>query len=292
LKLMHIQTITAGLIVIGAVLLFGDPRINAQPYTNGIALLLAGLLLWATANGWRVFRRRPAGIAWKASIRTVSRVGLAASLIVTLFLLMADLPPDTSVPWSDKTRVISLIVPLALAIQAALIFSPDDEPSMEILLACPRPVAWVLLERIGVAALAQTGIVLVSIALIPHKGVLPLLTDWLPPAFLLTGVGVYITIRSHTAAFGVIVAGLLWFTAVFLGNALLPGSPTLPPFDYIQPVLWLLHPYLEPGILADGDYWLNRLCVTALGINLIALAAHLLRDEERIITGAQKTAGI
>jgi hypothetical protein len=111
---------------------------------------------------------------------------------------------------------------------------------------------------------------------------------WLPPALMLTGIAVYVTQRARVAALGVISAGLIWFGTVFLGDALLPGMPTIAPLDIIQPFLWVVHPFLEPGMLPDGDYALNRFSITLLGLYLILSVLARLEDEEYTLLGSRK----
>ncbi len=278
-----------------AVALWGSPEATPHPYITVIALLLAGGLLWFAGNAALAVRRYPVGIAWLFSLRAVGWVGLVVSAAFIVLLLISPAPEATrsAVPWGDPARVVAFVVPLALAVQAALVFAPDDEPALEVLLACPRPVAWILIERLAALFVAQTGIALAGMALtIQLAGsadILALLMRWLPPALLLGGVAVYTTQRTRVSAFGIVVAGLIWFGALFFGSALLPGVPTMRPFNHLQPLLWVVHPYLEAGILPTGDYWLNRFCVMALGINLIALAALLLRDEERLLLSLRQT---
>ncbi len=283
----YIKLVLAALAAAVAVAIWGNPEITPRPYIDLVALLLLGGLLWSAGNAVIVIHHQSARIAWKTALRTVSRVGLAISAGFIFLLVVSNTPEFSSVPWARKARIVELIVPLAMAVQAALAFSPDDEPGLEILLACPRPIAWVLLERFAALFLAQAGIALAGIALttqfINDVDLPLLLIRWLPSALLLSGIAVYVTQRTRVAAFGVITAGLIWIAGVFYGNALLPGIPSLRPFSYIQPLLWLIHPYLEPGILTTGDYWLNRFCVTALGINLFALAILMLRDEEYLL---------
>jgi hypothetical protein len=253
--------------------------------------LLAGVSLWAVGSSALAFRRNPRRIAWRPALRTVGWIGAAVTAGVLLLLI---LPDDTQVmfPWATRARLVEAIVPLAMGIQAALLFSPDDEPALEVLLACPRQISWLLLERLAALALAETGIALLGIALTlalkPDQDVGLALVRWIPPAVFLSGIGVYVTLRSRVASFGLICAGLIWFACIFFGAALLPGQPTFWPLSLIQPFLWPLHAYLQPGDLTAGDYLLNRLFITAAGLSLIALAAYQLRDEERVLLGGKK----
>jgi hypothetical protein len=109
------------------------------------------------------------------------------------------------------------------------------------------------------------------------------LLRWIPPMLLLTGIGLYATIRSRVGVFGVGVTLLVWFALLAMGDALLPGRLYPFPFNYIQPWLWPFYPYLKPDSMSAGDYLINRLGVAALGINLITLSALQLRNAETFL---------
>ncbi len=274
-----------------ALAVWGSPEITPRPYVNIIALLLAGSVLWAVGMGYRSSAHQPAAIAWKATARFVGWVGAAVSIGVVGLLLVADFPTTDPMPWVDKARVIEIVIPLVMGIQAALIFSPDDEPAMEVMLACPRPIGWLLLERLGIIFLTQGAVALMGIGLslvfIDGQSPLVMLLRWIPPAVFLSGVGIYVTLRSRVAAFGVAVTALLWFALLFFAESLLPGAPTIWPLNYVQPFLWVIEPFVTPSMLSNSDYWLNRVSVTLLGTYLILSVLANLRDEEYILLGVR-----
>ena len=103
------------------------------------------------------------------------------------------------------------------------------------------------------------------------------------------GVGTYITIRSRQAAFSVAIIGVLWFIFSFMGAVLLPGMPTFWPLSLLQPFLWPVYAFLQPGDLSMGDYWLNRAVVASAGIGLIFLSVYQLRHEEQVMLGVMKS---
>lgn len=253
-------------------------------------LLCAGVLAYGA--GWVLAQKRRYGLAWRASLRAMGWVGLAASVGLMVLLFVSETMPGAGVPWADKARVVELIIPLMMAVHAGLIFSPDDEPALETILVCPRPVIWLLLERLAVIGLAQTGVALIGIALslyyVPDQDIAVMVVRWIPAAFLLTGVAVYTTIRSRVAAFGATVVGLVWFMFAFFGHTLLPGGTTFWPLNYLLPFIWIFNPYLEPISLTMGDYWLNRLCVLLVGANLILAALYLMRNEESLLLGSRR----
>jgi len=132
------------------------------------------------------------------------------------------------------------------------------------------------------STIALGGVVLVLL-IAPDQNLLLALTRCLPPALLLSGVGAYVTLRSRLAIFGVVIVGLVWFIFGMFGDFFLPGQPMFYPLNYLQPFLWPLNAYLQPGRLPTGDYWLNRIFVLAAGICLIMLAVRQLYDEEHVL---------
>jgi pimeloyl-ACP methyl ester carboxylesterase len=253
-------------------------------------LLIGGVALWSIGNGAATMRRQPGQIAWRAARRSMGWIPVIVTGLAVLAFLIPEQTPG-AMPWSERARVIETLIPLAIGIQAALLFSPDDEPALEVLLACPRKISWVLLERLAVVLTAQTGIALVGIALtlsLVKDADVPLtLLRWIPPALFFSGVAVYATLKSRVMAFGMVIAGLTWFAFSVFGESLLPGQPTLWPLNYVLPFLWPIHPYLQPDSLTIGDYWLNRAFVTAVGIGLLILGIYQLRDEEYVLLGTR-----
>ncbi len=252
------------------------------------ALLVTGAL----AFGLLVYGLRGLGAAlrltWRHSLRLSGWLPpVLTALVVGVVLLLPG--SERGMEPFAKARLIETVIPLALAIQACFLLTPDDEPVLELLLTCPRPASLLLLERLLVVALAQMLIGLIGALAVVALGVednLPLaLLRWIPPALLLTGLALNAAIRSRRAAFGVMAVGLIWFVVSFFHQAFLPGVPTFTPLNYLQPWLWPVHLYLQPGELPAGDYLSNRLMVLALGINLIALAVYYLRDSERLLLG-------
>lgn len=285
------------LIIVGFKLLPDPPLMvnvsTTRPVAQIATLVVVAIALMGIGNGGIAFGRQPVSLAWRASLRHMGWLPVVATLGVMLLLILPENGGVKNTPWSDRVRIVETVIPLAMAIQAALLFSPDDEPALEVFLACPRRISWVLLERLAMVLLAQTGIafagVALSLALVGDQDIFVALLRWLPPAIFLSGIGVYVTLRSRVATFGVVVAGLIWFAFGFFGSALLPGQPTFFPLNKIQPFLWVLNAYLQPGDLSISDYWLSRLFVTAFGIVLLMLAVYQLRNEEQVLLGARPT---
>ncbi len=260
--------------------------------TAQVAALVFGLAaLWGVLLGLRAVSRRPRQTAWRMSLRLIGWMGVLASAGGIILLGLQDGTGGLVI--AGSARAVELVVPLVLAIQAALIFSPADEPGLEVLLACPRPAAWLLLERVALLGLLHGGAAVAGILFCrlvdPVLDVPVAMGRWLPPALLLSGTGVYVTLRSRVAAFGAAIAGMVWFVFVLFGPAFLPGAPTFWPLTLVQPFAWMVNPYLQPGEVPIGDYHLNRLIVITLGVVAFMAAARQVGDEERLLLNGRKT---
>ncbi|MFN8374723.1 MAG: alpha/beta fold hydrolase [Anaerolineae bacterium] len=264
-----------------------------RPFARIAALLFGVVSLWSVVSLTLALRRANGhyGVAWRASLRTVGWVAAAASALVLTLIAFTDASKALN---ADHVTMVQLIVPLVVGLQAALLFSPDDEPGLEVTLACPRPIGWALMERLAVVLLMQTAIAVtgtvLSLAFVPEQNALEALARWLPPLLLFSGLGMYVTVRSRQATFGAVLVGLAWFAFNIAGDMFLPGKPFMFPLNYIQPFLWMLHPFLAPDALMTGDFWLNRVVVLGLGIALILLTLWNLRDEEQVLLNAARKA--
>ncbi len=287
------------ILVTGAVL-FGLDRIQrdtvltldqTRPAIVGLAVLLGGVALWGIVRVVRIFLSHPREFAWRMSFRVVGWLGVSGAIIGIILLLIGKDSDPRKFPLAGALRAVEFIIPLAVGIQAAFLFSPDDEPGMEVVLACPRPVSWILLERLVILAALQTVIALggtaISLMIAGDGDVLLTFVRWISPALFFGGLGVYTTIRSRQPAFGVSIVGLIWFVFTFLGTTMLPGMPTFWPMNLVQPFIWSIYGYLQPTDLAAGDYLLNRIVLGAFGLVLVMMSARQLSDEESILTGGK-----
>ncbi|MCB9451574.1 MAG: hypothetical protein H6672_09045 [Anaerolineaceae bacterium] len=265
---------------------------DTRPYAITVTLLLVGGTAWGSVSLARSLRKR-VGLAWRASLRFAGWIPFVLTLAITVMALIPESSGTSGFVWEDRTRIIESFIPLAVAIQAALIFSPDDELALEVMLASPRPIYWVLLERLAIVLLGQGAIALVTVALslvlVKDQEIGVAVLRWLPPMILMAGMASYITLSSRVAAFGVTVSGLVWFFFNFFGESFLPGAPTFWPLNALLPFIWPFHPYLQPADLGMGDYWLNRLCVLLAGIGFIMLAVYQLQQEESVLLGSRQS---
>lgn len=261
---------------------------QTRPVIFLTAFLLSGIGLWgigtAGLSGWRGYRQS----AWRMALRSVGWLGILGSFIGVGLMMIGS--PE-AMPISGKARAVESIVPLVIGLQAAFLFSPDDEPGLEVLLTCPRPISWLLMERLFFLFLAQAVVALIGGVVSQDTagtwdwGIF--VARWLSPSLLFSGIAVFTTLRSRNPAFGAAVTGMVWFAFGFLGAALLPGVPTVWPLSLVQPFLWAVHGYLQPEMLPIGDYWLNRIVVGGLGISLLMKSVFQLHNEEWVLFGGK-----
>jgi hypothetical protein len=202
-------------------------------------------------------------------------------------LLVALIIPET------RLRAVTLVLPLAAGVQAALLFAPDDEPALELTLAAPRSPWWMVIERLlpllalqGAAGLAGSAIVVAAW----QAPVLLLVVDWVFPTCAMIGVGLLLTFVTRRSGAGVLLVLLL------CGGFLLGGDALVARF----PHLLFVHLYLTPfsaGWLSaplglDGDiaYLLNRLILLLIGVLCLARVLRGLRDAESVLGADRRRA--
>ncbi len=268
----------------------------ARVLAIGFGVVALGCAAAFAAGLARLQRRKQ--IAWRAGLGRVGWLPAALSslaVVVLIFWLPYAPDPVSGEPLLDAASVVEAVIPLAIAIQAALLFSPNDEPALEVLLATPRPFHWVLLERYVIvfalqAAVAAAGVALSS-AVTGDVEVFSALARWLPAAIFMSGLSMFITMRSREVAMGIVVTILVCVITLVGRDAFLPidlgGQPFAVPFDLIQPVTWIIHTYLRPDHATLADYAINRIVLIGAGCLLIGLAVYRLRDTEQMLLGAR-----
>ncbi len=251
----------------------------------GLLALIAALSLGWMFNSWR---KTPHWAAWRAAFRHMGWMPLAALVVVGGLSATATYAVDD--PFL-RGGVVTVLVPLFMALQAAAAFSPDDESALEMTLAAPRPISWLIVERLAAIGLTYSLIALVGggIIMLRQPDLLSttslpeLLLAWAAPAFFLTGVGVYVTLRSRMVAFGVVIVIVVWVIFGLFGRFLLPGLPLPAPLNWIQPYLWPVHIFLTPQDLPAPSYEVNRLFLSSTGIVLLLAAVCSVRNTESIL---------
>lgn len=199
--------------------------------------------------------------------------------ILALFLVV--LFPDT------RSRAVEIVIPLIAGLQAAFLFAPDDEPALELLLASPRPPAWLIYERLAALLIMQISSGLLwslLIAALPNMPtVTALVIAWLPPTLALIGLAAAITFVMRRSSFGLLVAIMIYLALLVAGDmAVMQWNSA-----------WVVHLFLQHdfahllafmwNISPDTIYAVNRLVVTLIGIAGIVWILYGLRNEERVL---------
>lgn len=259
--------------------------------------LIAVVGLGQSMNAWR---KHPRWLAWGAAFRRQGIMPFLALAAITGLCLLSDqlaLRVGGSHSAGDwfRTGIVATIAPLLMALQAVTLFSVEDEPALEVTLAAPRPLSWLLVERFAAITLTYILITLPGAFILYWKqsGVVPsplpiFFFGWLAPALFLSSLGLVIAVRTRLAAFGAVTVLMLWVTFGLFAPFLLPGLAVPFPLNLIQPFLWAVNVHLIPQDLSLFDFVLNRLLLFCAGLSLLLLAVYSLRDDESILLNSQR----
>lgn len=174
-------------------------------------------------------------------------------------------------------RWVTFIVPLAVALQSAFLLSPSDEPSLEILLASPRPLPRILLERLSVVAVLQGSVALMGSLIgltLPGAGSFGgIVIGWLVPCICLSGIALWATQITRQSAFSALLTVMFWGGMVLGGDKMVAHWPAL----------WPIHLFLRLDKFSLLQYLINRILLTLVGLALMTRAAMYMRDEEHML---------
>jgi hypothetical protein len=178
----------------------------------------------------------------------------------------------------NAARVVETIVPLLGAVQAAFLFSPEDEPALEVTLAAQRPIAWTMLERLAWLFALQGSVALIGSAAaagLTGESLSVAVIRWLAPLLIFVGLAVCLTLLTRQPAMSIGLLIVVWCGLLLASEQLIA----------LWPFLWPIGVYLQPD---RPDYALNRLFLILLGLWLIRLAlTYFIRDEERVLLGGR-----
>jgi pimeloyl-ACP methyl ester carboxylesterase len=263
---------------------------TSRPWARTAVLLLMGFVMAAAGRSGLIYLRdsdksqRPP-FTWKTSLRLVNWLPtLAGAGLIGLAMVAANSGQILfDIPALTAGAVLGIVLPLVTAVQAASLFSPEDEPGLEISLAAPRPIAWTALERLALALLAQVGIGLVGTLIGrtitgTEEALWVTLARWFVPVIFFAGIGFMITLSSRHAVFGITMSTLSWFSLSLFGDNIVVRWP----------FLWPVHIFLKPETLTLDDYLLNRGLILALGLLMVVRGVYLLRNEEEVLFGRSR----
>ena len=228
-------------------------------------------------------------LAWRASWHIMGWQPVVISLMAVFGLLIGShLDANMRDGIFEPLRIIGGVIPLAMALQAAFAFSPRDESALEVILAAPRRLVWLLVERLGVVMIGQVVVAVIGmlVAFVLKPGdPFEAMARWGSPAVFLVGFSVFTTQVTQRGAMSTVAAMVLWGAFLFLGDFFLGLSHPFWPVKLIMENVWLIHPYLEPGTVSTPDYITNRLVLIGAGLAFLALAIRHLGNVERLLLG-------
>jgi pimeloyl-ACP methyl ester carboxylesterase len=245
-----------------------------RPVVVFLSIALSGVLAWSAWRGVKSARTIRPGRAWRVSLRLLGWWPAAASAGVIVAAWALNLP---GVAPLEPQRVIETAVPLLAGVHAAFLFSPEDEPGLEVTLACSRPLAWTIFERLIWLVVWQGGVALTgSVVIVNTTGETLLVTmaRWIAPLLFFVGLGLCLTLMTRQAVMSVGLIVVLWCGLMLASDVLVRQWP----------FLWPLGLYLQP---AETYFWLNRLFLSLCGLALMRLAlTYFIRDDERMLLGS------
>lgn len=246
--------------------------------TRWPTLILSGLLAvmvigYGGAAGKVVWKQRT--FSWGMSARLAGWVPAVVSGVVVAILFISTKSENSLMQPLQVSRAIETIIPLVAAMHAALLFSPNDEPALEIALAAPRRMAWTLLERWGVLILQQTVIGTVATLIgmqLSGEAFDVAFMRWFAPICFLAGVALCVTLTTRQPIFSAGLMLLVCFGLAWAGDGMLANYP----------YLWPLQAFLQPEHYL---FWLNRLFLVLAGLGATIVAARIVNDSERMLLG-------
>ena len=250
----------------------------SRPVVVVLSAVLLGVLSWSSWRGAQGFRRQSRGWTWRISLRLlgwwpVIATGVLVSL--ALIFLAQDVSP------LNTTRAVETIVPLLAAVQAAFLFSPEDESALEVTLACRRPLAWTMLERLAWLFVLQGSIALIGSAVatgLTGENLVVAMARWLAPLLVFVGIALCLTLLTRQPAMSIGLLIVVWCGLMLASEQLIK----------LWPFLWPIGVYLQPD---QPDYALNRIFLILLGLWLIRMAlTYFIRDDERVLLGGRNKA--
>jgi pimeloyl-ACP methyl ester carboxylesterase len=247
----------------------------SRPAITILSVVLLGVLTWSGWRGVQNFKRQPRSWTWHISLRLLGWWPVAASAVLVTLALLSDALENTPI---SIVHVVETIVPLLAAVQAAFLFSPEDEPALEVTLASRRPIAWTMVERLAWLFALQGSVALIGSAVaagMTGESLDVAVIRWLAPLTIFVGLALCLTLLTRQPAMSIGLLIVVWCGLMLASEQLIA----------LWPFLWPIGVYLQPD---RPDYALNRLFLILLGLWLICLAlTYFIHDEERVLLGGR-----
>lgn len=234
-------------------------------------------LVGVAQTRWNDTPTRRYSFAWKRAIAAVGWwqpvLGLLGMVVIGVLATARD-PIIQSIGYSAIAGIGALVG----GVQAALAFAPADEPALELTLSAPRPLYFLLGERLIVilvmnAVIAGIGALIFTLV-VPTSSIVDQLMRWFPAFVAMVGIGLTIGLVSKRANFGALLIILL------VGAMLFGGAEVL--IHYFE-WAWAIHLFLPPMGYSAEQLLINRVVLLSLGTGLMGYSFLLLRDTEKLL---------
>lgn len=222
-------------------------------------------------------RRWP--FAWRMSFRTVMLLMAALSGILIFSLILIDLA-DLALA-EGALNGAEVFLPILAGIGAGLLFAPDDEPILELMLSSPRPVRYVFYERALVLIALQGGVGLAASLVVAAQGAdfAVHVLRWLPPTVAAMGASVFASLWGRRSSYGVLMAVVLCAGMALAQEVLLASYPDL----------WPVVLYVQPADVTPEQYLINRVLLVLIGAAGFILVVARLGQTEALLGAGDTT---
>lgn len=180
----------------------------------------------------------------KAQVRIIHRsIWLASALVILFSGVLASIALSTSLAhnhWQSVALFLSLVTTVTAASGAAFIFGPENDAGLELMLATPTSIRFVMLSRMALVVgynFALSATVSAAIALAFGGSLWGIMQLWLGPMLLLSSI---------TLALSLLIGSWLAMLVSFILEMIqaLPLSMTqhLPMLQMANPTTWQTNP--------------------------------------------------
>lgn len=148
----------------------------------------------------------------------------SAAVLAAAALIILD---QSDQPRQHFQLVCELLLPVVGAVSVAYLFSPENDPPMELLYTCPCSVSALLGARlIWLAVIVVLPLSVVQVVFLSGQSSLQprdlwlFVQIWVPPTICLSGLGLFAAQLVRSAQAGVLAGAMIWVLQVLI----LPGS--------------------------------------------------------------------
>lgn len=250
-----------------------------QPMAWLLALVIGGTALFYFVRLAEALSLFDGKMLWMNNIR---QVGIVIPFLCFLTLWGLLLAGILEIDWEfvaslPTQQVLTGVITLFAGVHGALLFSPEDEPIIEVLLSVPHPLSKLIGGRVIVMIFIYLMIGIMSQILLTEQisfTVTEALILWVPGLILLPNLGLLVTVITRQIVFGVGLVVIIWGAFFLYGSSIIRLAP------YIYSV------HIFPlSIWSDAELFLvNRITIISLGLFCFIWVLSFLAKEESVLT--------